>query len=71
MFEFYTGDDAQAGTDARIYVTLRGINAEQTFHFDGAGGAFSVGGTDTLTRNGPAVGELGLNNLNHNSLPRA
>ena len=58
-FEFVTGEDTEAATDAQVYVTLRGIVSEHTFYFDGSGSAFSVGGTDTFERDGPAFGKLG------------
>ena len=63
-FEFVTGDNAEAATDAKVYVTLRGIVGEHAFYFDGSGSAFSVGGTDTFEQDGPALGKLGEDNSN-------
>ena len=63
-FEFVTGDDTGAATDAQVYVTMSGIVGEHTFYFNGSGSAFSVGGSDTFERDGPALGKLGEDTCN-------
>ena len=67
-FDFVTGDDTEAATDAQVYVTLRGIVGELTLYFNGSGSVFSVGGTDTFERDGPAVGKLGEDTCNFHQL---
>ena len=67
-FEFVTGDDTAAATDAQVYVTMSGIVGEHTFYFNGSGSAFSVGGSDTFEQDGPAVGKLGADTCNFQQL---
>ena len=62
---FVTGTHSEAATDAEMYVKLQGTDGDHTFYFDGSGGVFSVGGTDTFERDGPSVGTLGEDIFEH------